>query len=181
MDRLFSFSCLVLVGYLIIMFSVMFTLPPEELKLFLKSSRDFVLDIPLVFERFINTIGQFIVNTIGQFIVNTIGQFLTGLVLVISSFLESLFSYRLIFVIIGFLSAEFLMGWIYSRDEMKAMVRAVVDEGKLICPPLPDALSKIWDVLSNPWKLILLAVFISFVRLQPALWIHILKAAEKSI
>ena len=173
MDRLFSFSCLVLVGYLIIMFSVMFTLPPEELKLFLKSSRDFVLDIPLVFERFINTIGQFIVNTIGQF--------LTGLVLVISSFLESLFSYRLIFVIIGFLSAEFLMGWIYSRDEMKAMVRAVVDEGKLICPPLPDALSKIWDVLSNPWKLILLAVFISFVRLQPALWIHILKAAEKSI
>jgi len=156
MDRLFSISCLILVAYLIIMFNAMFTLSP---------------------------IGLCFVKTMNEF-VNTIAIFLMGklrLVLVISSFLDSLFSCRLFYVIIAFLFANFLIGWINSRDKMKAMVRAVFDEGKLICAPLPAALSKIWDVLSNPWKLILLAVFISFVRLQPALWIHILKAAEKSI
>lgn len=171
MDRLLSFICLFLFAYLTIMFSVLFTLPPDDFKSFLISSKDFAIDIPTALVR--------IIISIGKFFIISVGYILTELVSVMSSFLNSLFSYRLICVVFGYFYAEFVLGWVYSRDKMKCMVKATVDEVKTICAPLFDAIVKILEVLSNPWQLLVLSLIILVIRIPPELWIDIFNAAVK--
>ena len=71
------------------------------------------------------------------------------------------------------------MGWIYVRNEMKQMLRAVIDEGKLISPPLQEAFKAFWMVVSNPWKLLGYALFIKLVSTRPKTWNEIISAAQK--
>lgn len=152
------------------MFSVLFTLPPDDFKSFLISSKDFAIDIPTAWVR--------IIISISKFFVISVGNILAELVSVMNSFLKSLFSYRLICVVFGYFYAEFVLGWIYSRDKMKCMVKTTVDEVKIICAPLFDAIVKILEVLSNPWQLLVLSLIILVIRIPPELWIGIFNAAK---
>jgi hypothetical protein len=50
---------------------------------------------------------------------------------------------------------------------MKEMVRAVVDEGKIVCAPLPAAMANLWTVLSSPWHIIGYVMIIFLIRMDP--------------
>ena len=77
------------------------------------------------------------------------------------------------------MSIEFVIGWIFIRDEMKAISKSIFDEGKIILGPIQDAIKALWVVVSNPWKILGYALFISLVRIQPETWNEMISAAQK--
>jgi hypothetical protein len=56
--------------------------------------------------------------------------------------------------LLSLLIVEFIVGWIYIREEMKIMVRDTVAEAKQATPEVSAAVRALWDVVSNPFKIL---------------------------
>ena len=118
-------------------------------------------------------------NVIGNFLwssQNVIGNFLW---LSYTAFEEIFCTMKFIYVLLSGISIEFIIGWIYVREEMKLMTKSAFDEGKLVLPPIQEAFCAFWKIVSNPWKLLGYTLFIFLVNMRPEAWTQIISAAQK--
>jgi len=169
MEIIFRFMVLASFVYLAIMFTVVYTSGETGLQEFLSSSKStFFSDGPS------KSVGNFL----WEFQI-CIGNFLWGFQICIGNFLIA-FLDRFIYLILLSICIEVIIGWIYIRDEMKIMTKAVVDEGRLALAPLPEAFKAIWILISNPWKLIGYSLFIFLVKSRPETWLDLIAAAQKA-
>jgi hypothetical protein len=172
----------------------------ESLEAFLSSSKEIVLlvfqaGVPYIIETIPNNIMTGLKDLLKSFLVDFIkeilGGFLQGFVNATGALLTGLFTYRVYLVILFIGSVEFLLGWVYNFDRMKQMVQdtakevkdlvqETMKEGIVILRPLPDAIQAVFNVVSNPWRLLGYALFIILLRVQPELISELVKAAEKS-
>jgi hypothetical protein len=180
MEIIFRFMVLASFVYLAIMFTVVYTSGETGLQEFLSSSKStFFSDGPS------KSVGNFLWEfqiCIGNFLWGfqiCIGNFLWGFQICIGNFLIA-FLDRFIYLILLSICIEVIIGWIYIRDEMKIMTKAVVDEGRLALAPLPEAFKAIWILISNPWKLIGYSLFIFLVKSRPETWLDLIAAAQKA-
>jgi hypothetical protein len=102
-------------------------------------------------------------QTLGTFL-GTLGTFANRALLFLETLVHASFTKRLLRLVFAGLSIKVIIGWIYSRDEMKATSRAIFNAGKQVAAPILFVVAKFWDLVSNPWKLVGYAVVICVVR-----------------
>ena len=75
---------------------------------------------------------------------------------------------------------EFIVGWIFIREEMKAMVRDTAAEAKGAVPEFSAAVQALWKVVSNPFKVLGYVAFLVIVQNSSDIGDRFIKALEKS-
>jgi hypothetical protein len=81
---------------------------------------------------------------------------------------------HILYVFCLMLMVEFAHGWWFAREDMKAMAKEAVEEGKLIvaegklyAAEIKEAISGVFYILSDPWRLAGYTLLIYLVYLQP--------------
>jgi hypothetical protein len=82
--------------------------------------------------------------------------------------------------LLSLLIVEFIVGWIYIREEMKIMVRDTVAEVKQATPEFSAAVRALWGVVSNPFKILGYVLFLVIVQNSSEIGDRFVKALEKS-
>lgn len=103
-----------------------------------------------------------------------------GVATVVYERIESWFlSNNLFYIFRLIMMVEFAVGWWYEREEMKAMTRVIVAEGKMVAGSIKEAVVAVFVILANPWRLLGYTLCITIIRMKPEIFTDIVKAAEK--